>query len=129
MTFDEQRALLVAYREWAREQDLRGFNSECMWKENFDAFLRLRQPPAVEPPVCPECRGTGFIGEPWCYPCSCVTSAPFWRVEQAPGGWWIAWSCGADGIARRLADGRPTRAEAEADGRASGLPEWPGGGE
>ena len=48
----------------------------------------------------------------------------FWRIHQAPGGWWIAWECDAAGTGRRLADGRDTREEAEADGRASGLPEW-----
>lgn len=50
----------------------------------------------------------------------------FWTVDPYPTGtWWYA-SIVSDGQATLIMPGRPTRAEAEADGRDSGLPEWPG---
>ena len=57
-----------------------------------------------------------------------ATEQRYWRVEQHPCGTWFAFFAAAGG--RMVSDGRiapfrPTRAEAEADGRASGLPAWP----
>jgi len=70
-------------------------------------------------------------------PTQAVSPAPqrYWRVMQASTDEWMAYACWADGkeignISAWLSPRwRETRAEAVADGAASGLPAWPVGPE
>jgi hypothetical protein len=98
----------------------------------FDSFFGLdlvaRQPPGE--PLCSTC---GSTVEDHNTP---PVPQRFWRViawMHCPGAEassWQAVACLGDGS---IADGgtaaprQPTREQAEADGRASGLPEWTGG--
>jgi hypothetical protein len=51
----------------------------------------------------------------------------FWRLLHNLEGWWTLSVARADDLGPVISGPHPTRAEAEADGHASGLPEWPGG--
>jgi hypothetical protein len=89
--------------------------------------LATRQPPGerdVSPPT------NDYLDNPT--DCSCPASTPpapqrFWRVKEHPGWHSVEQFYDEQGRLHTKAISlglRKTRADAEADGRASGLPEW-----
>jgi hypothetical protein len=144
MTHDEQRALLIAWES-------RGGSYDTEIEACIDRWLAVRQPPATECHVCHndpdkyELCSVGHAPPPGYMPLAEARSladaigltvpgvnAPerFWRVVGTGGTieeWWANTVNGrGEGVGPWLTPthGRPTRELAEADGVASGLPEW-----
>ena len=101
---DRERELLVEFCAYCDRQPQEEALDDC---DLIDAFLASRQPQSAP-----------------------ATEQRYWRVFEEPGeGWWLEEvDATGKGITRRGDWPRPTRTEAEADGTASGLERWDGGG-